>query len=87
MPPGKVTAPGPDFITYSAKEKSIVVWDAKYRGPAGSYPRSIPQSKIERWVSEVKLAVEGMPEGGAKIAAQKAIERGAIRGQIFRWPQ
>ncbi|MEQ9725503.1 hypothetical protein ABRP29_07685 [Pseudomonas sp. WHRI 8822A] len=85
--PGKVTAPGPDYITYDPDNEMIVVWDAKYRGPGGSYPSSISSDKIKKWMPEVRDAVNKMPAGSARDAALEALQSGRVSGQIFRWPK
>jgi filamentous hemagglutinin len=81
-----VTAPGADFITFSPQTQSIVVWDAKYRGPGGSYPSSLSASKLQKWMTEVVEAVNKMSSGPVKKAATKALQEGRVTGQIFRWP-
>ncbi len=87
-PPGKVTRPGrADFITYDGRTRNVVVWDAKYRGPGGHYPSAIPSETLRRWMPEVTSAIEAMPEGPAKVAAQEAFRRGNVTGGVFRWPE
>ena len=86
--PGKVTARGPDYITFDPDAREIVIWDSKYRGPAGrSVSSTIPASKLKSWMPEVRNAIEAMSEGPAKQQALKAFEDGAVRGRVFKWPQ
>ncbi|QLG88024.1 hemagglutinin repeat-containing protein [Chitinibacter bivalviorum] len=85
--PGKASVPGADFITYNPETKSIVVWDAKYRAPGGSYPSSLPAEKLKAWSAEVSAAVKNMPPGADQRAAQRALDSGRVTGQIFKWPQ
>ena len=85
--PGKVTAPGVDFITFDpAGEGSVVIWDAKYRA-SGKFPSSIPAKKIRKWTEEAKGVVASLPEGPLKRQAQAALDAGRIRPEIFKWPQ
>lgn len=51
--PGKASMPGADYITYDPSKRSVVVWDAKYRAPGGSYPSSLPAAKLEAWQAEI----------------------------------
>jgi RHS repeat-associated protein len=85
--PGKVTAPGADFITYNPQTQNIVVWDAKYRGPGGSYPSSFPATKLQKWMPGVVEAVKNMAPGPARTAAERALLSGKVIGQLLRWPQ
>lgn len=87
QPPGKVTAPGVDFATFDPMRNQIVLWDAKYRGPKGSYPTTIPASKMGAWTKEVRSTIEAMPEGPLRKQYLEALENNRIRGEIFRWPQ
>ena len=86
--PGKATAKGLDYATYDPKVGEIVVWDSKYRGPkGGSAPATIPSAKLDRWMPELRSAVEAMPEGPAKTEILTALEAGRVRGQVFKWPK
>jgi len=85
--PGKVTASGPDFITFNPKNKSIVVWDAKYRGPGGSFPTAVPADKLNSWMPQVREAVQNMPPGTARDAAMGALRNGKVGGKIAPWPK
>jgi hypothetical protein len=88
QPPGKTTAPGPDYVTYDPRRGDVVVWDSKYRGPAaGSAPSAVPPATLRRWAPEVKAAIDAMPAGPAKTAAEAAFNAGKIRGEVFKWPQ
>lgn len=86
--PGKATARGPDYVTFDPRRGDVVVWDSKYRGSTGgSAPSTVPATKLQRWAPEVKAAIEAMPDGPAKAAAQAAFQAGKIRGEVFKWPQ
>ncbi|MFJ7107897.1 hemagglutinin repeat-containing protein [Pseudomonas sp. NPDC098740] len=85
--PGKASLPGADYITYDPSSRSVIVWDAKYRAPGGSYPTSLSDSKLQAWQSEIINSVKNMPEGQAKIAAENALKAGRVEGRIFKWPQ
>jgi RHS repeat-associated protein len=84
--PGKVTAPGVDFITFDPGSSAVVIWDAKYRA-SGRFPASIPAWKVTKWTEEARTAVESLPEGVLKTKARQALEAGRIRPDIFKWPQ
>lgn len=85
--PGKASLPGADYITYDPSNRSLIVWDAKYRAEGGRYPSSLPASKLQAWQSEIVNSVKNMPEGPHKAAAESALRSGRIKGQIFKWPQ
>lgn len=85
--PGKVTAPGVDYITFDATTGEIVLWDSKYRREGGSYPSSVPDGKAARWTEEAKQAVENLPESSLKDEALDAIKNGRVRSEISRWPR
>jgi len=85
--PGKVTAPGVDFVTFDPKSGRVVLWDSKYRGPGGSYPSSIPESKLKSWTAEARAAVVQMPEGAMKNRILESLDKGKVDAKIFRWPQ
>jgi RHS repeat-associated protein len=87
QPPGKVTARGVDFATFDPAKNQVVLWDAKYRGPGGSYPSSVPASKLPGWTEEVRATVDAMPEGPIKQQMLNALNNGRVRTEIFRWPQ
>jgi hypothetical protein len=84
--PGKVTARGPDFITYDPKGGDIFVWDAKYRAPSGTYPSTVPASKVNSWLPHIQEAIQNMPPGATRNAAMNALQNGRIRGEVFKWP-
>ncbi|WP_240325775.1 DUF6861 domain-containing protein [Pseudomonas syringae] len=85
--PGKASLPGADYITYDPASRSVIVWDAKYRAPGGSYPASLPPSKLQAWQAEIISSVRNMPEGQAKVAAEKALKAGRVEGRLLKWPQ
>ncbi len=85
--PGKVTAKGPDFITFDPKQRAVVLWDAKYRGPKGSFPSSPSPGQIKRWTEDARGAINALPPGALRTRALDALNSGRVKGQIFRWPQ
>lgn len=85
--PGKASLPGADYITYDPATRSVIVWDAKYRAPGGSYPSSLPASKLQAWQTEIINSVKNMPDGLAKTSAESALNAGRVEGRIFKWPQ
>lgn len=87
FPTWESVTPGADYITYDPSSRSVIVWDAKYRAPGGSYPTSLPDSKLQAWQSEIINSVKNMPEGSAKAAAESALKAGRVEGRIFKWPQ
>lgn len=64
-----------------------MVYDAKYRGPGGSYPRQIPPAKLQSWLPQVRKAIDALPNGPVKARALQALQQGRIRGEVFKWPQ
>jgi hypothetical protein len=81
--PGKITATGPDFITYDPNTDEINVWDAKY-STSESFPASLSASKLASWMPMVKAAV--MNYAGPDAAAiQDAFNNGQIAGRIFAY--
>ena len=86
QPPGNVSEQGPDFITFDLKEGAIVVWDAKYRGPGGAYPTTVPAEQLARWMPEVRAAVDAMVEGPQKTLCRAKVAAGNVDGRVFKWP-
>jgi len=84
--PGKVTSPGPDFITYDPQSKFIIVWDAKYRVSGTGYPTSLSATTLRQWIPDVRDAINALPEGPFKWQVSNALESGRVSGSIFRWP-
>lgn len=84
--PGKVSATGPDYITYDPASGNVIVWDSKYRGPGGSYPSNLPADKVNSWMPQVSDAIHNLPPGPLRDAAIDALQSGKVQGQIFRWP-
>lgn len=85
--PGKTTARGADSIAFDPTAREIVVQDAKYRGPGGTYPTKIPGEQLMRWHADIRRGIEELPAGPLKDAARRAFEDGKIRPEVFRWPQ
>lgn len=87
--PGKTSVPGPDYVTLDlVNDGTINVWDSKYRGPqATSYPKSIPEAKLNNWMPQVADSINKKPSGPAKSMALDAYLNGRVVGKIFKWPQ
>jgi hypothetical protein len=86
LEPGAATAKGLDYATYDPRAGEIVIWDAKYRSPGGSYPSSIPATKIQAWGPQLQRAIASMADGPLKDEILAALRAGKVRGRIFRWP-
>jgi hypothetical protein len=76
--PGKVTAPGPDFITYNRETGSINLWDAT----AGKTPKQLPVP--EYWMPEARAAVASYT-GPYAAEIQQALANGQVDTLIFRY--
>jgi hypothetical protein len=88
--PGKVTATGPDFITFSPLNNCIVVWDGKasagfrQRFNAKSFASKIKDCGLPTagaWCAEIYAAF--VATGNSQILA--AFNSRAIDPQFFRW--
>jgi YD repeat-containing protein len=85
LKPGKVTANGPDYLTFDPNTGQVVVWDAKYSS-SGRFPSgSIPSSKLADWNAAVQDAVNSYT-GPSADALKQALANGAIRGEYFPYP-
>lgn len=84
--PGKVTEPGPDFVTYNPQTGNIEVADVKYRSDGGRAPRTISNETLNRWKPAVQEAINNMPNGAERTAAQQAYDAGHIIGNIYKYP-
>jgi RHS repeat-associated protein len=83
--PGKITAVGPDYITFDPTTNQIVVWDAKYSSN-GSFPSgSISSAKLTSWNAAIGDAVNNYTGPGA-AAIKQAYANGAVVGQYFKYP-
>lgn len=85
--PHQTTARGVDYAAFDQKAGDIVLSDAKYRGPGGKYPTTIPQSQVDAWTEEIKAYIEAMPDSQCKADMLDALKNGRIRPEIFRWPK
>ncbi|MFC3680298.1 hypothetical protein [Bacterioplanoides pacificum] len=85
--PGKVTAPGVDYITFDSSTGEVVLWDAKYRKDGGSYPSKVSDDKTRRWTNEAREVINSLPDGELKDDALEALENGDVRSEISRWPK
>jgi RHS repeat-associated protein len=79
--PGKITAVGPDYITYDPDADVINVWDAKF-SKNGRYPSSLSQAKMDAWEGDVEAAVKGY-SGPHAADILNAWSNGQIVGKIF----
>jgi len=85
--PGKASTPGVDYATFDPEAGVVYITDAKYRAPGGTYPSSIPQSKVDAWTQQVKAEVQGWPDSPQKTVILHAINSGNVKPEIFKWPQ
>ncbi len=53
--PGKVTASGPDFITYNPNTGRVNIWDSKYSSK-GKWPKTAEGFGTKKWLDEKKLS-------------------------------
>ena len=79
--PGKITAVGPDYITYDPATGDINVWDAKYSS-TGRFPSGLSASKLSSWMPDVSAAVNGYT-GAYQAQIKAAFASGSVRGQIY----
>ena len=86
QPPGKVTASGPDYITYDPATGQINVWDAKYSSK-GKWPKTAKGFGSEKWLEEVKEAIEKIADPKLRKEVMDAFNNGEINWKIFKWPQ
>jgi hypothetical protein len=86
MAPGKASAPGVDYATFDPVAGEVIISDAKYRGPGGTYPTSIPDAKLADWTDQVKDVVSGWADSPQKTQILNALDNGRVRGEIFPWP-
>jgi filamentous hemagglutinin len=87
MPPSKVTTPGPDYVTYNPIDDTIYVWDAKYRKEGGRYPCKGPSlEKVGAWMNQIRQAIERLSDDALRQKVLRALSRGRIRGELFKWP-
>jgi hypothetical protein len=86
LKPGKVTANGPDYVTFSPENGRIIVWDAKYSAN-GKFPHSgeIPSSKLMDWDTAVQDAVNNYT-GPSADTIKQAYANGSIHGRYFTYP-
>ena len=87
LPPGKITATGPDYVTFRPDDLDggvIVVWDSKYSG-RGRFPSKLSDEKMAAWRPTVDDAVNTYTGPHAREIKQ-ALADGRIVGEIFRWP-
>jgi hypothetical protein len=83
--PGKASAPGVDYATFDLDDGIVYIYDAKYRGPGGKYPTSIPPKKLESWTNGLKMEVSTWPDGQKKSLILDAIQNGKFLPRIFKW--
>jgi hypothetical protein len=79
--PGKITAVGPDYITFDPEADTINVWDAKYSS-SGRFPSGLSASKLAAWNPQVAAAVANY-SGPYATEIQEAFANGQVAGQIF----
>jgi uncharacterized protein RhaS with RHS repeats len=79
--PGKVTANGPDYITWDPDSDTINVWDAKYSS-SGRYSSGVPSAQLNSWYPQIQSAVADYSGPGFKDV-QEAFINGNVVGRIF----
>jgi filamentous hemagglutinin len=84
--PGKVTLPGPDYITFDPAAGKIVVWDSKFSS-TGKFPTSAKGFEARSWLNQVNSAIQSIKEPMLKEQAQKAFSNGMIEWKIYTWPK
>ncbi|EGO62671.1 hypothetical protein, partial [Acetonema longum] len=84
--PGKVTATGPDFITYDPLHQTINVWDSKFSS-TGRWPSSAQGFGSQAWLDETKQAIAKITDPVLRKQAQNAFNNGNIEWKIFEWPK
>lgn len=63
------------------------MWDAKYRREGGRYPCKGPSlEKVGAWMNQIREAIERLSDDGLRKKVLKALSRGRIRGELFKWP-
>ncbi|MBO4617184.1 MAG: hypothetical protein J5717_07505 [Lachnospiraceae bacterium] len=83
--PGKVTAPGPDYITYDAESGYINVYDAKYSFK-GIHPTTAKGFGTKKWMIEILEAINELADPELKALALDAYNKNMIAWRIFPWP-
>lgn len=84
--PGKVTASGPDYITFNPKTQTVNIWDSKYSS-TGKWPNSAKGFGSKSWLNETQQAINSISDPVLKQQVQAAFDNGNINWQIFKWPQ
>jgi hypothetical protein len=84
--PGKASASGLDFATYDPVKEMLYITDAKYRGPGGTYPATVPQAKMDAWTNEVRDVVSNWSDSPLKDSVLNAIDNGNVDVGILKWP-
>lgn len=84
--PGKVTANGPDYITFNAETGGITIWDAKYSS-SGYWPSSAKNFGSQSWLDFTQNAINLLDDLNLQKIVQEAFDSGNIDWQIFKWPQ
>jgi RHS repeat-associated protein len=79
--PSKITATGPDYITYDPDSDEINVWDSKYSS-SGTFPSSLSSAKLSSWMPQIGSAVSAY-DGPYATEIQEAFNNGQISGRIF----
>lgn len=84
--PGKVTATGPDFITFDSSTGRIIVWDSKYSS-TGRFPSTAKGFGTQSWLDQTKTAIDALSDPALRAQAQKAFQNNMIDWQIYKWPK
>ncbi|MBR4085815.1 MAG: hypothetical protein IKK33_16180, partial [Lachnospiraceae bacterium] len=84
--PGKVTASGPDFITYNPNTGRVNIWDSKYSSK-GKWPKTAKGFGTKKWLDETKEAIENISDTTLRDEIMDAFNNGKISWIIYKWPQ
>ncbi|WP_371375258.1 VWA domain-containing protein [Sporomusa aerivorans] len=84
--PEKITATGPDYITYNPKTQTITVWDSKY-SLNQNWPNSAKGFESEKWINETKNAIDNIQDSDLREQVKDAFKNGKIKWQLFKWPK
>lgn len=87
QPPGKVTATGPDYITFDPRQRLIYIWDAKYSQSGASHPAAdtIPAGTLQGWRTFLQNALNAY-QGPHAASAKAALDAGNVIGRYFKYP-
>jgi hypothetical protein len=83
--PGKVTASGPDFVTYDSYSEIINVYDSKYSFKQ-NWPNKAKGFGSKAWLDDIQKSINNIYDPVLKQKVQKAFDNKDIAWKIFQWP-